>query len=293
VASSFTEPVLRRLHVTLLAIFVVWAVLAVIFGMRDLDIARAVVAQGSGWARFVSDWGELPGLLVILAALAVLSARLSTRGGGRADGVARVGVAVLGVATLLYLVHVVVTGLGGPPPLRAEPVPTTLAAVVAAGGVSHWWVGRRGWRPSPHALAFARAALWLAVVNLIGFVFVLKAVWGRVRFRDLGAEFAEFTAWYSPQGWTGHTSFPSGHTALGWMLLPLIVFALGSRPLARFGLIVLAVGWGLFVAAGRVRFGAHYPSDVLFSTAVAWVTFLIATRRDFAPTKAAAAELPP
>jgi membrane-associated phospholipid phosphatase len=269
----------RPRYAALLGILVVSAALAVLFGLYDLKIARSVVRPGSGWARFVADWGELPGLMVIVAGLCVLSARLRTRGGGRGDRATRVGLAVLAVGALLHGAYVISTGLGGPAPLRTEPV-TALVLGGLVGALGHFWVGRHPWRPSGPALAFGRTTLWLALVNVIVFVHVVKPLWGRVRFRDLEPGFTDFTAWYIPQGVTGHTSFPSGHTALGWMLLPLIPLALSRRVGVRVAVAALAVGWGLFVAAGRVRLGAHYPSDVLFSTVVAWATFVVVARRD-------------
>jgi membrane-associated phospholipid phosphatase len=55
---------------------------------------------------------------------------------------------------------------------------------------------------------------------------------------------------------------------MGWLLLPCLLLW-PARSLAwRVGA-VLSVGWGCFVAASRVVIGAHYASDVLFSTAFA------------------------
>jgi membrane-associated phospholipid phosphatase len=100
--------------------------------------------------------------------------------------------------------------------------------------------------------------------NVLLVVHGLKVFWGRTRFRDL-ASAAEFTPWYEPRGITGHTSFPSGHAAMGWMLLPLIVW-LAPRPRLRW-LAVAGVGvWAVAVAISRVVVGAHYLSDVLFSS---------------------------
>jgi membrane-associated phospholipid phosphatase len=97
-------------------------------------------------------------------------------------------------------------------------------------------------------------------------VYALKLVWGRVRFRDLQTAGADFSAWYLPQGLTGHLSFPSGHAAMSWVLLPCLLLW-RPRSLAFWLAAALLVGWALFVAASRVVIGAHYFTDVLFSTA--------------------------
>ncbi|MHA1742683.1 MAG: phosphatase PAP2 family protein, partial [Candidatus Heimdallarchaeota archaeon] len=39
----------------------------------------------------------------------------------------------------------------------------------------------------------------------------------------------------------------------------------------RIGTIVAVFFWGVFVAISRVRIGAHYASDVLFSTGLAFL----------------------
>ena len=43
--------------------------------------------------------------------------------------------------------------------------------------------------------------------------------------------------------------------------------------------IFLVLGWGTFVMASRVAVGAHYASDVLFSTGIAAITTLLLYRK--------------
>jgi membrane-associated phospholipid phosphatase len=112
-----------------------------------------------------------------------------------------------------------------------------------------------------------RWTVWLGSSSWL-LVYALKTLWGRVRYRDLDALHAAFTPWYLPQGHTGHASFPSGHTAMGWLLLPCLLLW-PARSLAWWVGAVLSVGWGCFVGASRIVIGAHYASDVLFSTAFA------------------------
>ena len=103
-------------------------------------------------------------------------------------------------------------------------------------------------------------------------------LWGRVRFRDLGPGFAGFSPWCRPYSGAGG-SFPSGHTALAWLLLPLCLLApAGSR--ARRTLFAAACCWGLLVACGRMATGAHYLSDTLAATLFSAVPFLLLARRE-------------
>jgi membrane-associated phospholipid phosphatase len=60
---------------------------------------------------------------------------------------------------------------------------------------------------------------------------------------------------------------------MGWIFLPLLIAVKDRKstdPL-RLLTIILVVGWGLFVGLSRIAVGAHYASDVLFSTGAATI----------------------
>jgi membrane-associated phospholipid phosphatase len=107
----------------------------------------------------------------------------------------------------------------------------------------------------------------LAIIHPLLFVQIIKILCGRIRFRDLEIGFTNFTPWFLPPGLSwDNKSFPSGHTAMSFMLLPLLI------PLM---LIIVVIGWAIFVAASRVIVGAHYASDVLFSGGVACIITIL------------------
>jgi len=68
---------------------------------------------------------------------------------------------------------------------------------------------------------------------------------------------------------------------MGWMFLPLLITVKDRKikdPL-RIIITVLVIGWGLFVGLSRIVVGAHYASDVLFSTGAAtFVTIFLYIR---------------
>jgi hypothetical protein len=47
----------------------VWIILSVIFGIYDLDISKQIVNQNSGWAKFLQDYGMIPGIFVLLSGI--------------------------------------------------------------------------------------------------------------------------------------------------------------------------------------------------------------------------------
>jgi membrane-associated phospholipid phosphatase len=94
----------------------------------------------------------------------------------------------------------------------------------------------------------------------------LKLLWGRVRFHRLAAGYADFTPFYVPAGPGAGASFPSGHVAMSMVPTPLPIYLRGAgRPLVSLLVWVLQLTYGLVVAWGRVVYGRHYLTDVLFS----------------------------
>ena len=245
----------------------------------DLDISRAMYAPGAGWSEFIEKYGETPGLFLSVWALLLLNAGLS---GGKFRRVV-LGLLNFAVCELLleYALFNIICGRLG---LRTAPEMAAFAAgsgkLIRAISAPSVFAGMLllEFRLKNYALrnsAFAkRAVAQLALSQLL--VQTFKISWGRVRFRDLSPGFSDFSPWYLPQG-AGGTSFPSGHTALAWMLLPAFLLC-GRSPLRRRLALGLSVVWGVTVGLGRITAGAHYASDVLFASLLTIVPFLLLLR---------------
>lgn len=260
---------------SLLALGVVGTALALLCVRYDLSLSIALANPGAAWARFAERYGELPGFWSVALAFAVSFLRATP--GSRP----RLGAWLAAALTLTLALGVSQLRLLGssPSPLLLA---LTAALTFALFGLVHGRLGR-AWTEHVGVRRASRVTIWLALASLL-FVQPIKLLWGRVRFRDLDAAHVAFSDWYSPQGFTGHASFPSGHTAMAWLLLPCVLLA-ARGTIARLVLTLLAVGWGVFVGLGRVVIGAHYASDVLLSTLFALAVVLCTPERDAAAAR--------
>jgi membrane-associated phospholipid phosphatase len=123
----------------------------------------------------------------------------------------------------------------------------------------------------------------LAILNPLLFVQITKILCGRVRFRDLILPaYTNYTPWFLPPGPSSSgRSFPSGHTSMSFMFLPLLII-INNRKLKdpiRILTTILVLGWAIFVGLSRIIVGAHYASDVLFSAMMATVITILLYRR--------------
>ena len=241
--------------ITIIAL-IIWIVLAVIFGFTDLAISISVVDAASIWGNFGADYGETPGYALIALALTTLLGSLFTNLNLQKIP-AYVGI-VVGILFVLLIGDDRFTKIGW-----SLIVSLTVYVIIT------WKKDWKNYRWISGIIAL------LAVINPLLFVQITKILCGRIRFKHLTLPgYIEYTPWFLPPGITsGGSSFPSGHSAMGWMFLPMLISVKdrkNSDPL-RIITIILVVGWGLFVGLSRIVVGAHYASDVLFSTGAATI----------------------
>lgn len=244
----------------LLSIIIVWVILALIFGFTDLEISKAVVDQNSLWGNFGAVYAEPPGYALIAIAL-------TTFLGGffKKLHYQKIPVYFSVLVGILFIIFSndktdIMTGF-------CLIIPIIIYIILT-------W--KKDW--STYRILSGIISL-LTIIHPLLFVQLTKVFWGRVRFEDLTIPgFIEYTPWFIPQGITGDQSFPSGHTAMGWIFLPLLIplrKKQWNHPVRIIGTIVI-IGWGIFVGLSRIVVGAHYASDVLFSTGVPiLITFLL------------------
>ena len=243
---------------------ITWIILAIIFGFYDLAISIAVVDEASIWGNFGAEYGEMPGYSLIELDLAPLLGSLFTN--LKLQKIpAYIGI-IVGLLFILLIDDEKYLKTGW-----SLIIPLVLYVAIT------WNKDWKNYRTISGVITL------LAVINPLIFVQIAKILCGRIRFRNLvPPDYTLFTPWFLPPGLSSDgNSFPSGHTAMGWMFLPLLIAVKDRKntdPL-RILTILLVVGWGLFVGLSRIAVGAHYASDVLFSTGAATiVTIFLYTR---------------
>ena len=249
----------------LITIIIVWVILALLFGIFDLNISIMVVDEDSLWGEFGAEYGEPPGYGLISIGLAVLI------GGYIKDLKKQKIPGYLSIIT--GIIYLIIGVMGGD---NTDILTGVCLIIPIAVFMGFTW--NKDW--SKYRAISAIISI-LAIINPLLFVQLTKLFFGRVRFRDLLPDFSNFTPWYLPQGITGNYSFPSGHAAMGFMFLPLLILVkdlkwMDYRKIITF---ILVLGWGFFVGLSRIVIGAHYASDVLFSTGVAAVVTIVFYKR--------------
>jgi membrane-associated phospholipid phosphatase len=114
-------------------------------------------------------------------------------------------------------------------------------------------------------------------VASLGVTEVLKYTWGRVRFRDLGSDYSEFTKLFHINGLTGHKSFPSGHTNAGTsiLLIALLIPRFTDKKWMKNLVTILCFTYISILAISRIVVSAHYASDVLCGFVVGFTTVCV------------------
>jgi len=250
----------------LLMIIIIWGVLAIIFGLTDLEISIASrIDIHQGWGDFGADYGEVPGYGFITIGVILLIGGTATN--IKKQKIFALFLAIIGLGIMIYGIiseSSSITRVGGGIGISA-----LLFTLIFF---------NRDWKQY-HTIAVV--IILFALLFPLLFVQLTKLFCGRVRFRNLSEGFIEYTPWFAPpgleSGLRGNASFPSGHTAMGWMFLPLLFIVKDRKSTDPVKIITYigVIGWGLFVGASRVVVGAHYASDVLFAAGMGWVLAIL------------------
>lgn len=213
----------KRTNKTIAYYFILfWIIAAFLLESSDLWISVSLYNPNSGWAIFLEKFGEIPGLIVILIGIHIYIVTLRTS--SNIKTILFTGLLLTtGSLITIYIVWALAFGLSDSTLLFNENRNYFFLAAILL-NILLSLVYRKRHKFSKKAILFSRIAFKMFFYGYILFVQPLKILWGRIRFRDLTANYSDFTPWYLPQGITGNQSFPSGHAAMGFMMIALFVF---------------------------------------------------------------------
>ena len=251
----------------------IWIILAVIFGIYDLDISKTIVNPNSSWAKFLENYGMIPGLFVILSGIYIYYSFIKTKSDVWSY-IQKVVFFLVSSGLIYYLFDILLGNVVTDRLLTFLIISFSISIIIFI--VLH----KANQVQSVLAIKYAKVVVGMALFGYVIFIQGVKYFWGRVRFRELDAAFSQFTPWYLPQGLTCFDSFPSGHAAMGWMLLALLILLANKKQWIKYSAIFLIFLWGVMLALSRVVIGAHYASDVLFGSFFIIITFLLFNKYD-------------
>jgi len=255
-----------QLNSKLVISFLILVPIALLTGIYDLEISKLVVNENSNWARFLQNYGMIPGLLVIMSGVYIYYSHIKEKSNvwGYFQ---KVFFFLVNSGLTYYLFEILLDRIVQNNLIIFLTISFALNLVVFI--VIH--ISRQVTGSS--LIKYSKVVIGMAFFGYVIGVQIVKYFWGRVRFRELDAFFSQFTPWYLPQGITGFDSFPSGHAAMGWMLIAVLVLFDNKKKWLKNLVLVVIILWGLLLASSRVIIGAHFASDVLFSSFFIIITF--------------------
>jgi membrane-associated phospholipid phosphatase len=250
----------------------VWLIAAFLLESSDLWISVSLYNPNLGWAIFLEKYGELPGLIIVLIGVHIYIVTLRTS--SNIKSILFSGLLLTsGSLITIYILWALAFGFLNSSMLFNKNMNYFFLAAILL-NISLSLLFRKRYSFSKKAILFSRISFKMFFYGYLLFVQPLKIFWGRIRFRDLAGNYSDFTSWYLPQGITGNQSFPSGHAAMGFMMLALFIFISDKAFYKRILIKGLIISWALAVCASRVVIGAHFASDVLFGAFAIIISYL-------------------
>ena len=264
---------MRQFKINFLILLFVWIILAVISGVYDLEISKQLVNQSSVWAKFLENYGMIPGLLVILSGIYINYSYIKSVTSTWSNTKKAIFFLV-GSGLIFHLFDILFDNAA------SNHLVIFLIVSVVLNLFTFIVIHKMQQVKSEAVIKYSKVVVAVALFGYVICIQGIKYFWGRVRFIELDAAFSQFSPWYLPQGITGYDSFPSGHAAMGWILLPLLILLVNKKYWIRFSMFILIFIWAVVLASSRVVIGAHYASDVLFGSFFIIITFLLITDKN-------------
>jgi len=265
---------LKNFDAIIIITVIIWSVLAGYFAFNDLTISETFVDPNTGWAIFLEQYGELPGAIVIILGILIFSIQYNNSSVFKFAAVQFILITATSLI-ILYISYILLYNFTSSSDAFFEYSPFLFAVFLILNVTSIKYFRKINPDFSSGLITLSKIILGMLLFGYLFSIQIIKFLWGRVRYRDLDLLHTNFTEWYIANGINGHQSFPSGHAAMGWMLLPLFLLVLKRNSFIKSFSIVLIFIIATAITLSRVIIGAHYASDVLFGSFFMIITFLI------------------
>ena len=251
----------------------IWIVAAFLLESSDLWISVNLYNPASYWARLLEKYGEIPGLLVILIAIHIYIVTLKESSNIKTILFTSFLLTTASLVTIYMLWAISLAITGNPAFFNYNEIYFFVAAIIA--NIFTSLLFKKHNKFSKKSILFSRLTFKMFFYGYLVIIQPLKIFWGRIRFRDLSENYSNFTAWYIPNGITGNQSFPSGHAAMGFILMALFIFIMDKSFFKRIFFKAIIISYAIAVCISRIIVGAHYTSDVLFGAMIMIISYLL------------------
>ncbi len=269
---------MKKIDAAIIVLVLIWSVLAGYFALNDLNISETIVNPRTGWAKLLEQYGELPGAVVVIFGILIFSIQFKKSSVILFIAIQSILVIALSVI-LLYLSYLLLFNITSSSNAFFDYAPFLIFAFFISSTAVIIFFRKLQLNFSSKLITVSKIILGMSLFGYLFSIQIIKFLWGRVRYRDLDLLQTNFTDWFIANGINGHQSFPSGHAAMGWMLLPLFLLVLKKNNFIKsFSLVLISIS-ATSIALSRVIIGAHYASDVLFGSFSVIITFLIFYRK--------------
>lgn len=257
---------MRKYHTktTIYFLFVLWLVLAFLFESSDLLLSNYLYNPTSKAAKFLEQFGEIPGLVVSLIGVYIYftSNKLSSNAKKVLLYFFLMFISTVGVIYLNFLIIYYAFGVK----FNSSTEVIILISGSAVINLAALIYVKNKLKFSFKQYLFSKIILRMLTFGFLLTTLPLKFLWGRIRFRDFRGDFSNFSVWYIPNGFNGNDSFPSGHAAMSWILISLFILFTDKSIFKRTAIKALVISYAMIVSISRIIIGAHFASDVLFGS---------------------------
>jgi len=256
---------------------IVFAILMTVLalGKIDYNFSNSIVNVDSGWAEFFNLFGEQPAFIALYAGVLILYGARRKESKKTLKTIVAVPFLLLASFQITFLpVHYLYEHTDKSIPPIWWVVVLLLTFLLSAAGL---FLSNRIQPEKFRKVRKYGLILIILVAAEILLVNILKIVWARPRMRSIDS-IDQFKYWYHINGLSNDNelkSFPSGHTANGFVSIAFVMFFSAMSKLKKNLYLALAVVWGVIVALSRVVRGDHFLSDVLMSCLLTFLLFLL------------------